>query len=148
MMLSGVELVFALGSVLPIFSSALVASPCSLAEVFINKFGQNKAEAANWACLAKHASGFNTQAIGETHRDGSDDFGIFQINDKYCRRGTKTSCGVSCTDLVSNDIVPSASCAMSIYKKEGFAHWPAWKNNCKGHDVSRFIDKCEVRPKG
>ncbi|GFR15416.1 hypothetical protein TNCT_589031, partial [Trichonephila clavata] len=40
------------------------------------------------ACLAKYASGFNTQALGPTDKNGNDYFGIFQINDKYCKKGT------------------------------------------------------------
>ncbi|GFQ81790.1 lysozyme, partial [Trichonephila clavata] len=70
------------------------------------------------ACLAKYASGFNTQALGPTDKNGNDYFGIFQINDKYCKKGTKMSCGVSCTELVSNNILPSATCALNIYQKE------------------------------
>ncbi|XP_015906492.1 lysozyme 1B-like [Parasteatoda tepidariorum] len=140
-------IVIALCGFLPIFIKAKVVSPCAVADIFMNKLHQKKANAANFACLAKYASGFNTQAVGETHKDGSDDFGIFMINDKYCRKGTKTSCGVSCTDLVSDNIEHSATCALAIMEKEGFSHWPEWKN-CQHIPTLRFIDKCDVSPKG
>ncbi|GIX79076.1 lysozyme [Caerostris extrusa] len=98
-------------------------------------------------CLAKFASGFNTQALGSTDKKGNDYFGMFQISDDYCKKGSKKSCGASCTDLVSDNILPSATCALNIFQKEGFAYWPAWKNNCKDIDVSRFIDRCDIKPK-
>ncbi|KAG8195863.1 hypothetical protein JTE90_001102 [Oedothorax gibbosus] len=129
--------------------TSIVVSPCALADVLVNKLGVTKIDSAKWACLAKYASGFNTQALGSTHKDGSDDFGIFQINDKYCRKGTKNGCGVSCTDLVKDDITPSATCALKIFNdnKKSFDVWPSWKN-CKNMDVSRFIEKCDLKPKG
>ncbi|GFS58730.1 lysozyme [Nephila pilipes] len=96
-------------------------------------------------CLAKFASGFNTQALSKPYPDGSHDFGLFQINDKYCRLGSADSCGVSCTDLVSDDITKSAKCALKIFQKEGFKLWPTWRDNCQAIDTSRFIVKCSLR---
>ncbi|GFU28048.1 lysozyme [Trichonephila clavipes] len=140
---------FALSSLLQEPVTGVITDSCQVANVFVNKLGVKRNVAANWACLAKYASGFNTQALGPTDKNGNDYFGIFQINDKYCKKGTKMSCGVSCTELVSNDILPSATCALNIYQKEkdGFASWPAWKNNCKDMSVTRFIDKCNIPPK-
>uniref|UniRef100_A0AAY5F601 lysozyme n=1 Tax=Electrophorus electricus TaxID=8005 RepID=A0AAY5F601_ELEEL len=54
---------------------------------------------ANWVCLTKHESNYNTQAINHNH-DNSTDYGIFQINNRYwCSDGKFPShniCGVSC----------------------------------------------------
>ncbi|GFU28034.1 lysozyme C-1 [Trichonephila clavipes] len=121
-----------------------VVNPCEVAEVMLN-LGQKKPVVSKWVCLAKFASGFNTQALSKSYADGSHDFGLFQINDKYCRLGSVDSCGVSCTDLVSDDIVKSAKCALKIFQKEGFKAWPAWKNNCQAIDTSRFIIKCSLK---
>ncbi|GBN83201.1 Putative lysozyme C-2 [Araneus ventricosus] len=96
-------------------------------------------------CLAKFASGFNTQALSPARKDGSYDFGIFQINDKYCRLGSTNSCGVPCTALVQEDITQSAKCAIKIFQKEGFKAWPAFGNNCQAIDTSRFIVKCSLK---
>ncbi|XP_035215401.1 lysozyme C, tracheal isozyme-like [Stegodyphus dumicola] len=123
---------------------AKILKPCDVASAMI-QLGQKKTKAASWVCLAKFASGFNTQALNGPLSDGSYDFGIFQINDKYCKAGSKQSCGVSCTDLVKDDPIPSAKCALKIFDKEGFGHWSSWKNNCQNIDTSRFITKCLLR---
>ncbi|XP_015906495.1 lysozyme C, tracheal isozyme [Parasteatoda tepidariorum] len=123
-----------------------ILQPCEVAEAMIS-LGQSKINAAKWVCLAKFASGFNTQALSEEQKDGSFDFGVFQINDKFCRLGSKHNCGVPCTDLVKDNVRPSASCALKIFQKEGFKQWPAFKNNCQNIDTSRFIIKCSLRRK-
>ncbi|KAF8792083.1 lysozyme C-like [Argiope bruennichi] len=126
-------------------SYSKVLNPCEVADVMY-KLGQKKVIVSKWVCLAKFASGFNTQALSPTKKDGSNDFGIFQINDKYCRLGSTNSCGVPCTDLVQDDIVQSAKCALKIYQKEGgFKAWPAFNNNCQAIDTSRFIIKCSLK---
>ncbi|KFM64933.1 Lysozyme, partial [Stegodyphus mimosarum] len=138
-------LIFLFSSFLLIFAKAKIVNPCHVAYVMMHEMGMTKAIAGRWVCLAKFASGFNTQALHGTYSDGSDDFGIFQINDKYCKKGAKITCGVNCTDLVSDDIVPSAKCATEIYKREGFSHWPAWKNNCRDKSPTWYIQKCELQ---
>ncbi|KAG8195866.1 hypothetical protein JTE90_001104 [Oedothorax gibbosus] len=110
----------------------------------MKRLGQKKTNIAKWVCLAKFASGFNTQALSQQYKDGSYDFGVFQINDKFCKLGSKYNCGVSCTDLVKDDITPSARCALKIFEKNGFKDWPAWKNSCQDIDTSRFIVKCSL----
>uniref|UniRef100_A0A8W4FJK9 lysozyme n=1 Tax=Sus scrofa TaxID=9823 RepID=A0A8W4FJK9_PIG len=54
---------------------------------------------ANWVCLAKWESDFNTKAIN--HNVGSTDYGIFQINSRYWCNDGKTpkavnACHISC----------------------------------------------------
>ncbi|GIY17668.1 lysozyme C [Caerostris extrusa] len=124
-------------------SYAKIMNPCDVADVMI-RLGQKKPIVAKWVCLAKFASGFNTQALSAEYKDGSHDFGLFQINDKYCRLGSTNSCGVPCTELVNDDITPSARCALKVFEKEGFKAWPAWRNNCQAIDTSRFIVKCSL----
>ncbi|GBM74633.1 Lysozyme [Araneus ventricosus] len=139
---------FVLSSLLLEPVAGIVVNPCAVADVFVSKLGVTKQNAAKWVCLAKFASGFNTKALGPTDKNGNDYFGLFQINDNYCKKGTKKSCGVSCTELVSDDILPSATCALNIYNKEGgFSNWPAWKNNCQNLDPNRFINNCNIKPK-
>ncbi|CAL1289119.1 unnamed protein product [Larinioides sclopetarius] len=87
-----VALLFAQATV----SYSKILNQCEVADVMF-KLGQKKAIVSKWVCLAKFASGFNTQALSPAYKDGSYDFGIFQINDKYCRLGSTNSCGVPCT---------------------------------------------------
>ncbi|GIX86711.1 lysozyme C [Caerostris darwini] len=116
-------------------SYAKIMNPCDVADAMI-RLGQKKPIVAKWVCLAKFASGFNTQALSAEYKDGSHDFGIFQ--------DPQHSCGVPCTELVNDDITPSARCALKIFEKEGFKAWPAWRNNCQAIDTSRFIVKCSL----
>ncbi|XP_054724460.1 lysozyme C-like [Uloborus diversus] len=125
--------------------SAVIINPCQLADIMMNNLKLKKSSAAQWVCLAKFASGFNTEAVNGPYKDGSYDFGIFQINDKFCRKGTKESCGVRCTDLVSNNVTLSAICGLVIQKKQGFNYWPSWENNCRNKDSSFYLQKCEFK---
>ncbi|GFS58728.1 lysozyme C-1 [Nephila pilipes] len=56
-----------------------IVNPCDVASVMLN-LGQKKAAVSKWVCLAKFASGFNTQALSKPYPDGSHDFGLFQVS--------------------------------------------------------------------
>ncbi|KAF7482042.1 Hypothetical predicted protein [Marmota monax] len=65
---------------------------------------------ANWVCLAKWESSYNTRATNYNPGSGSTDYGIFQINSRYWCNDGKTpravnACGISCSvykeDLLS-----------------------------------------------
>ncbi|XP_011784684.1 PREDICTED: lysozyme C isoform X2 [Colobus angolensis palliatus] len=56
---------------------------------------------ANWVCLAKWESGYNTDATNYNPGDESTDYGIFQINSRYWCNNGKTpgavnACHISC----------------------------------------------------
>ncbi|XP_054724462.1 lysozyme-like [Uloborus diversus] len=127
-----------------LLATAQILKPCDVAETMMN-LGEKRTKASHWVCLAKFVSGFNTQALGGPYPDGSYDFGVFQINDRYCKLGSKESCGVPCTDLVKDNLLPSAKCALKIYQKVGFQAWPKWKDNCQNQDTLRFISKCSLK---
>uniref|UniRef100_A0A4X1W1V6 lysozyme n=1 Tax=Sus scrofa TaxID=9823 RepID=A0A4X1W1V6_PIG len=62
---------------------------------------------ANWVCLAKWESDFNTKAINRNV--GSTDYGIFQINSRYWCNDGKTpkavnACHISCKVLLDDDL--------------------------------------------
>ncbi|XP_010012380.1 PREDICTED: lysozyme C-like, partial [Nestor notabilis] len=55
---------------------------------------------ADWVCLVKHESSYNTEAVN--NNGPSRDYGIFQINSKYwCEdgktTGSKNACRISCS---------------------------------------------------
>uniref|UniRef100_A0A8C9HM86 Lysozyme C n=1 Tax=Piliocolobus tephrosceles TaxID=591936 RepID=A0A8C9HM86_9PRIM len=57
---------------------------------------------ANWVCLAKWESGYNTEATNYNPGDESTDYGIFQINSRYWCNNGKTpgavdACHISCS---------------------------------------------------
>ncbi|EPQ14649.1 Lysozyme C, milk isozyme [Myotis brandtii] len=63
---------------------------------------------ANWVCMAEHESSFDTRAFNGRNSNGSSDYGIFQINNKWwCKDNkhpSKNACNIMCS---SKDSVPS-----------------------------------------
>lgn len=75
--------------------------------------------------------------------DGSYDWGIFQINDRYwCEHGIAGKrCNIDCTDLLNDNISQAAACAKKIYRDHGFAAWKEWKDYCIGKSLPT-ISEC------
>ncbi|EDM16627.1 similar to RIKEN cDNA 9530003J23 (predicted), isoform CRA_b, partial [Rattus norvegicus] len=75
---------------------------------------------ANWICLAKSVSGYDTKAIKYNHEDRSTNYGIFQISSRYwCNDsktpGSKNFCRVSCKGKYLDDT--------RTYKKDTQYQW-------------------------
>ncbi|XP_048661202.1 lysozyme C isoform X1 [Marmota marmota marmota] len=69
---------------------------------------------ANWVCLAKWESSYNTRATNYNPGDQSTDYGIFQINSHYWCNDGKTpravnACGISCNGWHGETIVKTAT---------------------------------------
>ncbi|XP_034103458.1 lysozyme B-like [Drosophila albomicans] len=116
---------------------------CSLAKEMA-KLGVPRDQLARWTCIAEHESSYRTGVVGPPNSDGSNDYGIFQINDRYwCQppNGKKSSngCGLSCKALLSDDITKSVRCAQKVLQQQGWPAWSTWKF-CNGHLPS--IDPC------
>ncbi|XP_058053456.1 lysozyme c-1-like [Anopheles bellator] len=105
---------------------------CELAKELI-KNGIPKASVANWVCLVQHESAFNTAATNK-NRNGSTDYGLFQINNKYwCDSAYGSNdCKVQCRSLTNDDITDDIKCAKLVFKRHGFNAWYGWKNHCQG----------------
>jgi lysozyme C len=69
---------------------------CELAKKLSATFARNKL--ADWNCLVKHESSYNSGVRGRQNKNGSYDYGIFQINDKYwCKVGQAGGdCNIDC----------------------------------------------------
>lgn len=66
---------------------AKIYSKCEFARAMKNA-GFSMASLPDWVCLAKHESNFNSNVVGPVNSNGSRDYGIFQINDRYwCKVG-------------------------------------------------------------
>ncbi|XP_023057414.1 lysozyme C [Piliocolobus tephrosceles] len=105
---------------------------------------------ANWVCLAKWESGYNTEATNYNPGDESTDYGIFQINSRYWCNNGKTpgavdACHISCSALLQNDIADAVACAKRVVSDpQGIRAWVAWKKHCEGKDVSQYVEGCGV----
>ncbi|MXQ97725.1 hypothetical protein E5288_WYG011612 [Bos mutus] len=79
---------------------------------------------ANWLCLTKWESSYNTKATNYNPSSESTDYGIFQINSKWWCNDGKTpnavdGCHVSCSELMENDIAKAVACAKHIVRWHG-----------------------------
>nr|CAD7257615.1 unnamed protein product [Timema shepardi] len=103
----------------------------------VSKFTQHQipqSQLRDWLCLSEKESGMNSGKVGGPNKNGSFDYGIFQINGKYwCKKGKKGGdCNINCDDLVDSNIDDDIECAKKIYKRHGFSAWVAWRNKCDG----------------
>ncbi|XP_063066625.1 lysozyme C II-like [Engraulis encrasicolus] len=100
---------------------------------------------ADWVCLAYRESTYRTDVVGPPNSDGSRDYGIFQVNNRYwCSGGgfNGQGCGVSCTDLFN--LQTSIACAKIIVRAQGISAWAGWVSGCQGRDLSEYISGCGV----
>ncbi|XP_037941605.1 lysozyme 1B-like [Teleopsis dalmanni] len=96
-----------------------------------------KAELPLWICIAEYESRFNTHVIGRRNDDGSSDYGLFQISDKFwCNPANDTEyyvfneCNVNCTELITDDITKAVICARTILKQQGWSAWTVYEEFC------------------
>ena len=116
---------------------------CSLARE-LSRLGVPRNDLSAWVCIAKFESEYNTQAVGPPNTDGSQDYGIFQINSLYwCAPPSgafsHNMCGIRCQDLLVDSVQPSLGCSQKIKNAQGWAAWTMWKK-CDGQLPS--IDDC------
>ncbi|XP_073413294.1 lysozyme C-1-like [Dendrobates tinctorius] len=129
-------------------SEAKVYSRCELFRIFqqTGLAGYRGYSAANWICLAFYESNYNTAAVN--NNGPSRDYGIFQINSKWwCNdgrtAGAVNACHISCQSLLNDNIYDDIECAKRVVRDpNGISAWVAWKNHCKGKNLSRFTAGC------
>ncbi|KAL4005117.1 hypothetical protein ACER0C_004830 [Sarotherodon galilaeus] len=108
--------------------------------------GYRNVSLADWVCLTKWESGYDTM---KTHHnnDGSTDFGIFQINNRWwCNdkiMSFRNGCQINCKDLLSDDVTVAINCAKRVVRDpQGIAAWYGWRNHCQGRDLTPYLDGC------
>ncbi|CAN7983189.1 unnamed protein product [Ixodes pacificus] len=122
-------------------STAKKFSRCELASTLV-RGGVPKPQIPDWICLAQAESSLNSRATNR-NKNGSTDFGIFQINNGYwCSPGKHNLCKVSCSALQSDNIGPSIKCARQIHRSSGFKAWYGWRNKCRGKNLSSYVKGC------
>ncbi|EAT44943.1 AAEL003712-PA [Aedes aegypti] len=120
---------------------------CSLAKALLAQ-GFSKADLRNWVCLVQNESSMDTNKK-HNNSNGSTDWGLFQINDRYwCdpqdkKKKTSNECKVKCSEFLKSDISKASTCAKKIYKRHGFSAWYGWTNKCKGK-VLPDLSKCKL----
>ena len=80
------------------FIDGKVYKQCELARELV-RHGFSKGSLSSWMCLIFSESSYNTLLTND-NVDGSKDYGLFQINDRYwCKTAGKRSknvCGLNC----------------------------------------------------
>ncbi|XP_026841034.1 lysozyme 1 [Drosophila persimilis] len=125
---------------------AVRLKPCDLAgQLYI--LDVPKSELPLWLCIAEFESRFNTHAVGQANADGSRDYGLFQISDRFwCSPPNQTEyytfneCNVNCTRLLSDDITMAVQCARLIRRQQGWTAWSVYGQFCNG--TLEGIDEC------
>ncbi|KAM5170713.1 lysozyme C-1-like [Mantella aurantiaca] len=129
-------------------SEGKVYTKCDLYKIFkdtgLSEYRGHSA--AEWICIAAHESEYNTAAV---HDNGSSkDYGIFQINSKWWCNNGKTAgavngCKIDCKKLLDDDIKDDIECAKRVVRDpNGIAAWTAWRNHCRGKDLSQYTAGC------
>nr|QEQ43372.1 c-type lysozyme [Leptonycteris yerbabuenae] len=105
---------------------------------------------ANWMCLTRWESSYNTRATNYNPGSQSTDYGIFQINSRYWCNDGKTpravnACGISCSVLLQDDITQAVECAKRVVRDpQGIRAWVAWRNRCQNQDLTSYVQGCGV----
>ncbi|XP_004711545.3 lysozyme C, milk isozyme-like [Echinops telfairi] len=104
---------------------------------------------ANWICLVKHESNFNTRALNRKNANGSSDYGIFQLNNQWwCkdnRYPSKNACDIAYSKFMDDNIDDDIHCAKRVVKDpNGMSAWVGWKNHCKGRNLSKYLAGCKL----
>ena len=83
-------------------------------------------------CTVKHESSFLTKAHNQ-NSDGSQDTGLFQINDIWLR-----ACRVSRKEL--QDPMKNAKCALLVYARQGLKAWLGYtkKRECRTYQMAEL----------
>ncbi|NP_001277843.1 lysozyme C, non-stomach isozyme-like precursor [Bubalus bubalis] len=125
---------------------------CELARA-LKRFGMDNFRGislANWMCLARWESSYNTRATNYNAGDRSTDYGIFQINSRWWCNDGKTpgavnACGIPCSVLLQDDITQAVACAKRVVSDpQGIRAWVAWRSHCQNQDLTSYIQGCGV----
>ena len=119
---------------------------CELArEMF--RLGTAKIDLATWCCVAQYESKFNTSAVGQLNGNWSNDYGLFQVSDRYwCQsradRPSANLCQVECKTLLSDNIAEAVKCAHYVKKRQGWKAWAAYNGRCNKMNSLPSINEC------
>ncbi|XP_058023932.1 uncharacterized protein LOC131190612 [Ahaetulla prasina] len=132
-------------------NEAKVFTKCELATVLkrAGMDGYYGYKLGNWICMSYHESRYNSLAVGPPNSDGSRDYGIFQINSRWwCNNyqgRTANGCNKPCNAFTNDDITDDIVCAKRIVRDPNRMNaWVAWRNHCKGRDLSEWTRGCRL----
>ncbi|KAB0378153.1 hypothetical protein FD755_009731 [Muntiacus reevesi] len=102
---------------------------------------------ANWLCLTRWESDYNTKATNYNPSSESTDYGIFQINSKWwCDDGKTPNAVDGCHNIHHSHAAAAAKSLQSCQTLSLRLYFPlvAWKSHCRDHDVSSYVEGCSL----
>ncbi|XP_069959715.1 lysozyme C-like [Cherax quadricarinatus] len=135
-------------------SKGKIFEKCELATLLESKHQMPRDQVKNWVCIAQYESTFNTEAVNHGNWDGSKDYGLFQLSNKFwCQDGNwqgKNVCKMSCTDLLDDSLTDDLACIQKIIKDTerwkgkgtGLTAWVAYVNKCENRDLNEYMSEC------
>ncbi|KAF2357138.1 ECSIT protein [Trinorchestia longiramus] len=125
---------------------------CELAFLLEMKHDMPRSDVKHWVCTAEFESTFNTEAVNKFNWDGSRDYGLFQLSDKFWCDGHvgKNVCKVPCTAFLDDDLTDDLACIRRIIKDTeawkgkgtGMTAWVAYVNRCQPLNLDEYIAEC------
>lgn len=128
------------------FCETRILKRCELARE-MSRLGTAKIDLPTWCCIAQFESKFNTSAVGQLNGNWSNDYGLFQVSDRYwCKsrdsRPSANLCQVDCNTLLSDNIEEAVKCAHYVKKRQGWKAWAAYNGRCNKMNSLPSIDEC------
>lgn len=104
-------------------------SECQVA-TYLRKSGFPEYTIGTMVCISKYESSYNCDAK-HNNNDGSNDYGLMQINSYYWCSGDPlskyNSCSISCTSLFNCQ--SNTNCAYIVWKQQSYTAWYGYKNH-------------------
>ncbi|CAL4062768.1 unnamed protein product, partial [Meganyctiphanes norvegica] len=125
-------------------------------ECDINIFMGHKHHSLARVCIAEYESSFNAGHINNLNFEGSKDYGLFHISNKFwCKDDDenpnfKNVCNMPCSNFVDQDLTDDLDCLKVIiddtesWKGEGtgLTSWTSYVNNCQNRSLDAYMSEC------
>ena len=95
-------------------------------KVLLRNAGFSQDEIPVMLCIMKWESSFFERALNYNN-NGSIDFGLFQINNRYWGKRNRSGCSYVGSELLNYK--NNLRCARKIYQKKGYNAWNAYKKH-------------------
>ncbi|XP_063066631.1 lysozyme C II-like [Engraulis encrasicolus] len=131
-------------------ANAKIFKRCELAKALkaAGMDGFAGATLADWVCLVKWESNYNTKLVKPLHHAST--YGLFQLSSEHwCDDGqtheTHNVCKTKCSAFLSDNIQASITCAKRVVRNEHhLGNWKAWIRHCMGQDLTEYTKGCRV----
>lgn len=125
---------------------ARVLTRCELAREMFH-LGIEKSDLPTWTCIAHFESRLNTSAVGRLNGKWSNNFGLFQVSDRYwCTssslRPSANMCHQVCQELLTDDIGAAVECAQTVKQRQGWKAWSAYNGYCQHITDKLTVEEC------